>query len=627
MRLALLLLCLAEVHGHGNTTKIKENSNDTITAAVSKISRDATRPMVAYNQGSQTAAFPAVSRIRSKAALDTASQAKPSGTTSGLNADLQKLLYSKSSRGTPSRKPVGTGSSFYSRPYQVEYTGEPYLSGYRGVPETQGSDVGEPNYMGALTRANTAGKHTFGSYGSIDSEKAQMWQKRPIGTSGGAYGVSSAGYPSMGTSNGYSMPSTVPLALAASIYTVRQNPYSASYQAGSDMNYGIAGQHWGSDNSNYGSQIADGMDTQWNGEGFKKQQGYSTAEGQNYGEQQGYSNVGGQQYGQQGYDSIGGQDYGQQQEYSFNNANSQGFNQGGYSNVGVSGQQQEYGSSDAQNYDQQQGYGAVTAQGGYGQPQSFANGANEANDKSSWKALPTQSSWPQQNYGQNSGFGNMLVEKMPDIGYSGYPYQAVNVQTETFGVGSNTNYGRSNNLGSYIGSSGDVLSSGSWFQPYTAPTYGAYQENPPGYGSQTGTSNNGGWNGYEAAGTGQYLGDYGSTQAYVPQSTQASVNGRTDYYGTPEPAQYSSTITAYPVSGYGSTDNNYGDNYNGNYNHLSSGVQGAGYSSPIYLRPDERFSMNTGYGSSVASKGVMPKLTLTNSVASGDDGYKKKAAL
>ncbi|VDL78203.1 unnamed protein product [Nippostrongylus brasiliensis] len=61
-------------------------------------------------------------------------------------------------------------------------------SGYRGIPDTQTSSGDGPNYMGALTKANKAGKHTFGSYGSIDSEKAQIWQPHPTGSSGAAYG-------------------------------------------------------------------------------------------------------------------------------------------------------------------------------------------------------------------------------------------------------------------------------------------------------------------------------------------------------------------------------------------------------------------------------------------------------
>ncbi|XGW15101.1 hypothetical protein V3C99_000971 [Haemonchus contortus] len=196
MRVTLLLLCVTIAYCQKNatdTTRKKTATNDVVVSIV-KISRDSPRPLVAYNQGSLTPPFPAIAKIRSKTKPTSSDQIITdvgSEAISGLNEDLHKLVntleHAKGSKGAFYRKATRTGSTYSTNPFQVEYTGEPYLSGYRGIPEGQETSSGGPNYMGALTKSNKAGKHTFGSYGSIDSEKAQMWQSRSMGSNVAGY--------------------------------------------------------------------------------------------------------------------------------------------------------------------------------------------------------------------------------------------------------------------------------------------------------------------------------------------------------------------------------------------------------------------------------------------------------
>ncbi|WKY01628.1 hypothetical protein Q1695_015553 [Nippostrongylus brasiliensis] len=191
MRVPFLLSLLVIAYCQQNSTAAPDSTNGT-TGGVSKISRDVPRTFIANDQGSISVPFPAIARIRAKHKLDSSVRTKiEASDTRGVDRNVWQLMssleHSKSGRGAFSRKTQKTGSSF--SPYSFsEYAGEPYLNGYRGIPDTHTSSGDGPNYMGALTKTNKAGKHTFGSYGSIDSEKAQIWQPHPTGSSGATYG-------------------------------------------------------------------------------------------------------------------------------------------------------------------------------------------------------------------------------------------------------------------------------------------------------------------------------------------------------------------------------------------------------------------------------------------------------
>ncbi|CAJ0598042.1 unnamed protein product [Cylicocyclus nassatus] len=259
MRFGCIVILVAVAHCTTTTTPSKEerpgSEDDVITNNGTKITRDS--PRIAHDQGSLMATFPVVSRIRSKIKSNTlqARRQQTTGVVSGVNDQMQKLLISpdltSNANGAFARTPSGTGSSIYTvYGPQTTLTGEPYLSGYRGIPDTHESTAVQPNYVGALTKPSTR-KHTFGSYGSIDSVKSQSWQQ-PV-TDQGQYGSSDYNYgpPSFeqpntfatyssynGDYNGYSM----------------QNPYGAAYQGGSDQNYEPLQQEtYGTPYSGYGT--------------------------------------------------------------------------------------------------------------------------------------------------------------------------------------------------------------------------------------------------------------------------------------------------------------------------------------------------------------------------------------
>ncbi|PIC37931.1 hypothetical protein B9Z55_010105 [Caenorhabditis nigoni] len=113
---------------------------------------------VARDQGAiVVAAFPAISTIKSKG-------------------------KKKFGLGAFERGNANTGATFSRR--GGSSTGNPYSSGYQGIPESQSSLPGER--MGGMTRS---GKRTFGSYGSVDTAKGQSSVNR-AGTGSGWRGSS-----------------------------------------------------------------------------------------------------------------------------------------------------------------------------------------------------------------------------------------------------------------------------------------------------------------------------------------------------------------------------------------------------------------------------------------------------
>ncbi|VDO68658.1 unnamed protein product [Haemonchus placei] len=588
MRVTLLLLWVTIAYAQKNatdTTRKKAAANNDVVVSIVKISRDSPRPLVAYNQGSLAPPFPAIAKIRSKTKPTSSDQIISdvgSEAISGLNEDLHKLVnsleHAKSSKGVFLlagaffRKATRTGSSYSTNPFQVEYTGEPYLSGYRGIPEGQEASSGGPNYMGALTKSNKAGKHTFGSYGSIDSEKAQMWQSRSMGSNVAGYDRSGSYANNVDYNGGYSMPSTVYIS-PESTYSTRSNPYSASYQEGSDNNnYGNGNRYGSSDYSNYGSQMSGGINTQSNSQGY---------------------------------------DY------------------------------QRYSSLPTQGY-----------------------------DNTVWLPYGTtrQSSWPQQSYqnvddgySQNSGYGNMEVEKMPDSGYMDYQYPSSSYSTPTvspgytgdlYNSGNGASYGQVNqqnyNYGSYMSSGTTNSGSSSQFPSFIETTYGMpstggstydngndyVQQGNYGndYVQQGNYGNSNAWNQYSTSDTGSYQSTYQPSWNYGSPNVQSSGgNGDYDYY---KPTQGYGTGQSYGNAGYqsdtynpGQTMGDYGNSYSGNY--------GGGYQNNAqqgqYMNygggPQVEFTMNVGYGSSRTS-GVTTKPSLTNNIVSSgldEDGYRTVA--
>ncbi|XGW15100.1 hypothetical protein V3C99_000971 [Haemonchus contortus] len=579
MRVTLLLLCVTIAYCQKNatdTTRKKTATNDVVVSIV-KISRDSPRPLVAYNQGSLTPPFPAIAKIRSKTKPTSSDQIITdvgSEAISGLNEDLHKLVntleHAKGSKGAFYRKATRTGSTYSTNPFQVEYTGEPYLSGYRGIPEGQETSSGGPNYMGALTKSNKAGKHTFGSYGSIDSEKAQMWQSRSMGSNVAGYDRSGSYASNADYDGGYSIPSTVYIS-PESTYSTRSNPYSASYQEGSDNSYGIGNRYGSSDYSNYGSQMSSGMNTQSNDQGY---------------------------------------DY------------------------------QRYSSLPTQGY-----------------------------DNTVWPPYGTtrQSSWPQQSYqnvdggySQNSGYGNMEVEKMPDSGYMDYQYSSSSYSTPTvspgftgdsYSSGNGASYGQVNqqnyNYGSIQGSGTAYSGSSSQFPSFIETTYGVPSTGGSTYGNgndyvqqgnygndyvqQGNYGNNNAWNQYSTSDPGSYQGTYQPSWDYGNVNVQSSSgsNGY-DYY---KPSQGYGTGQSYGNAGYQTdtyspvqTTGDYSNSYAGNYGGYQNNAQQSQYMN-YGGGPQVEFTMNVGYGSSRTS-GVTTKPSLTNNIASNgldEDGYRTVA--
>ncbi|KAL6725696.1 hypothetical protein Aduo_007732 [Ancylostoma duodenale] len=472
----------------------------------------------------------------------------------------------KISRGAFSKKSIGTGSTYSSYLSRPTLTGEPYLSGYRGIAETQGSSDGEPNYMGALTKPS-ARKHTFGSYGSVDSGKGQAWLTKSAGLQGQQLNIeySNYGSPSSDYSNTYSSGYPEYNSGTYSSYNGQKNPYSANYQGGTDQNYGVASQHsyGSSDYSGYGSQGSNGYSS-----------GSSQWPSATYGQQQyGYSN------------SNDGWQSGQGQQSAW--GNDKNVNTAGYRNLQVEQMFPVEGSTDYSNQMQRGGY----ENGGYGY------GTNEGSDYQHGIGMSSYSGNGQKNYGTAD-----------QSGYSSQPstYQSSNYGTPTYStvpggtVGPQYGYGTDDYSGQYGASSNDGYG-------YPGTKYSSYGTSQ-GYDKFTPQSQ------YATNYVSSQTASYGSanTANYGSGNYDQSGNYQSTSYNSYTPTDYTSYTGAHNANnGYRSTDNSYGLSYSS------------------YAKPQVEFAMNFGYGSQKTARNVdvTPKLTNNLSpVLAVEDGYKAKNA-
>ncbi|RCN48602.1 hypothetical protein ANCCAN_05240 [Ancylostoma caninum] len=463
---------------------------------------------------------------------------------------------------------MGTGSTYSSYLSRPTLTGEPYLSGYRGIPETQGSSDGEPNYMGALTKPS-ARKHTFGSYGSVDSGKGQAWLTKSAGLQGQQLNAeySSYGSPSSDYSNTYSSGYPEYNSGTYSSYSGQKNPYSANYQGSTDQNYGVVPQHsyGSSDYSGYGSQGSNGYSSgssQWPSATYGQQQYSYTNPNDGWQSAQGQPSTWLQTGNDKNVNSAGYRNL--QVEHMFPVEGSTDYSnqmqRGGYSNGGYG-----YGTNDG-SADYQQGLSSYsnTGQKNYGTTGQSEYGSQPATYQSSNYATPTYSSVPGGTVGRQYGYGN-----------GEYPSQ--------YGGASNDGYTYSGTKYSSYGTSQD-------YDKFSAQSQYATSYVP----SQTANYGTGNSANY---GTGNYdqSGNYQSTS-----------------YNSYTPTDYTSYAGAHNTNnGYRSADNSYG----------------LGYSS--YAKPQVEFAMNFGYGSQKAARNVDITPKLTNNVSPAlavEDGYKARNA-
>ncbi|ETN68287.1 hypothetical protein NECAME_15894 [Necator americanus] len=504
MKIKCLFALLAMAYGATETaspTEEKANTDDVITN-VTKMSRDAP-PIVAYNQGSVLPSFPAVSRIRSKVMQNKAEnrRAQTNVAVSGMTDDLQELLVSEptsSRKGAFSRKPTGTGSTYSIYGTRSQFTGEPYLNGYRGIPETQDTSIDMSNYVGALTKPS-ARKHTFGSYGTADSGRTQAWLSRSIGSGQQQFNTGHSGYGMLellitamnypikeknhkkplstdftnSYSNGYGEYNNG----GSPSFGTYENPYSAGYQGGNDQDYGITNQqsHAGIDYSGYGSQTANGFSTatpEWSAQGYgPNDQGT------------GYGSTGGWQSAQNQYSTW------QQPLYVTNTANMNGQSTaGGYPTLQVEQMPKNL-----------MGYGSQAQIGGY------ENGGYGYGTIDGGQTV-------QQNYGRDGDYSSYSTQ-MPS-------YQNMNYGSSPYGNGQQLGYGKSDY---YTGDSGTDSFN------YQVTSY-------PSYGSAQGYDNYGSQSQYESTYTQRPTSGYGSSSyyqkgGYSPSAT-SDFSSYTSDYGT-----------------------------------------------------------------------------------------------
>ncbi|KAK6045632.1 hypothetical protein COOONC_16863 [Cooperia oncophora] len=436
--------------------------------------------------------------------------------------------------------------------------------------------------MGALTRTNKAGKHTFGSYGSIDSEKAQMWQSQAVGSSSGGYGRSGTYGNNMDYSSGHSLPTTG-YGSSEPAYS-SSNPYSASYQGGSDNSYGTLGRYSNNDYSNYGSQVASGMNSQWNGQAYQPQS---------------YSSL-----PTQGYDNFGWQPYPTQEsswpQQNYQTAESDYTQNSGYGNMQVE-QMPSSAYSDYQYPSSSYSTPKVKA-GSTGGSYGAGNGADysQANQQNynygSYMNTDAQTSY--------TGSSNQV----PSYTYIAQAMERQQVADQTTAPTTATF-----SKGTMAAATTAMSSKGT-----TAAATTTAMSSKGNYGS----TNN--WNQYGSSDSSGYQTTYQPSWNYGSSDIQS---GGYDYY---KPAQEYSTAQNYGSAGYqtsaynpSQTTGNYGNSYGANYNYNNDYQQGQ-YSN-YGGGPQMEFTMNVGYGSSRASKGTKGKQSLTNNAALSsldEDGYR-----